>query len=178
MASYELQPFKRFDAIHLVSAIEQQNTIINVGFWVRDPMQLIEWPESTQHKLLRADFLWENSCFEIFIGVKNEDFYREINLSPSETWQSYQFEEYRYPENVPPILATDIELIELKRTHYGLNAVLDLQLFLTTHQLQVSDIYIGLAAIFKTAQGTQYYAIQHSSPEPDFHNKRDWLHEF
>lgn len=177
MASYELQPFKRFDAIHLVAAIEEQGTTLNIGFWVRDPMQLIDWPEKKETSN-REDFLWNATCFELFIGVKNEDFYREINLSPSESWQSYQFEEYRYPECIPPVTSEDIEVIEVKRTHYGLNALIDLQQFLNTNKLQLNDIYIGLNAIFKTTQGMIYYAIQHSSPEPDFHNKRDWLHEF
>lgn len=86
MASYELQPFKRFDAIHLVAAIEEQGTTLNIGFWVRDPMQLIDWPEKKETSN-REDFLWNATCFELFIGVKNEDFYREINLSPSESWQ-------------------------------------------------------------------------------------------
>ena len=29
---------------------------------------------------------------------------------PSQAWQSYQFEEYRYPESMPPFAAYDIEL--------------------------------------------------------------------
>ena len=67
---------------------------------------------------------WEQTCFEIFIGVQGEDYYREINLSPSQAWQAYQFEEYRYPEDMPPPAAYDIELNQLKRTHYGLNVSL------------------------------------------------------
>ena len=47
---------------------------------IRDPNQLIIWPqEVAAHP--RQDFLWEETCFEIFIGVDDEDFYREINLS-------------------------------------------------------------------------------------------------
>ena len=83
MASYELSAFDRFNAITVVGAIEQQTpATLNVGFWVRDPNQFLIYPDQVKAHP-RQDFLWEQTCFEIFIGVKDEDFYREINLSPS-----------------------------------------------------------------------------------------------
>ena len=179
MASFELSAFDRwFQAISVVGAIEQQSPFtLNTGFWIRDPNLMIQWPEAAASNP-RRDFLWEQTCFEIFIGVHGEDYYREINLSPSEAWQAYQFEEYRYPENMPPQAAYDIELNQLKRTHYGLNVSLDLTEFMLVHKLKWSDLYIGLSAVLQTSQGEQYYAMQHSSPQADFHNKRDWLHQF
>lgn len=179
MASYELSAFdRRFQSISLVGAIEQHSlATLNVGFWIRDPNLLVSWPEMvTDHP--RTDFLWEQTCFEIFLGVHGEDFYREINLSPSQAWQAYAFEEYRYPEDMPPPEADDIELNSLKRTHYGLNVSLDLAEFMAKHKLKWADMYLGLSAVLKTSQGDQFYAMQHSSPQADFHNKRDWLHIF
>lgn len=93
--------------------------------------------------------MWEQTCFEIFIGVQGEDYYREINLSPSQAWQAYQFEEYRYPEDMPPPAAYDIELNQLKRTHYGLNVSLDLTEFMVEHKLKWADLFIGLTAVLK-----------------------------
>lgn len=179
MASYELNAFdRRFQAISLVGAIEQQGpSTLNVGFWLRDPNQYVLWPELVAAHP-RQDFLWEQTCFEIFIGVKEEDFYREINLSPSQAWQAYQFEEYRYPEEMPLQVAYDIDLNQLKRTHYGLNVSLDLTDFMALNKLKWADLFLGLSAVLKTPQGDQYYAMQHSSPQADFHNKRDWLHVF
>lgn len=179
MASYELSAFdRRFQSISLVGAIEQQSPFtLNVGYWLRDPNQLIEWP-TPMHDHSREDYLWQHTCFEIFLGVKGEDYYREINLSPSQNWQAYQFEEYRYPEDIPPQPAFDIELLQLKRTHYGLNVSLDLTEFMLKHQLKWTDLFLGLTAVLKTTQGEHYFAMQHSSPQADFHNKRDWLHTF
>ncbi len=179
MASYELSAFdRRFQSISLVGAIEQQGPYtLNVGYWLRDPNQLMQWPELVNGNP-RQDFLWEHTCYEIFIGVHGEDFYREINLSPSQAWQVYQFEEYRYPEDMPPQTANDIELNQLKRTHYGLSVSLDLTEFMLKHKLQWANLFLSLSAVLKTSQGNQYYAMQHSSPNADFHNKRDWLHQF
>lgn len=178
MASYELNAFdKRFQSISLVGAIEQQSPYtLNVGYWLRDPNQFIQWPNIVPSNP-RLDYLWQDTCFEVFIGVKDEDFYRELNLSPSQAWQVYEFEEYRYPENMPPKPAYDIELNQLKKTHYGLNVSLDLTEFMLKYKLKWTDLFIGLTAVLKTSQGDHYFAMQHSSPQADFHNKRDWLHQ-
>ncbi len=178
MASYELNAFDRFFDVSLVAAVEQISPYtLNVGYWLRDPNQLIEFPPMVAGHP-RQDFLWEETCFEIFIGVKGEDYYREINLSPSEAWQAYQFEEYRYPEDMPPQAAYDIDLNQLKKTHYGLSVSVDLTEFMLSNKLKWADLFMGLTAVFKTSKGTHYYAMQHSSPNADFHNKRDWLHVF
>ncbi|ENV34419.1 DOMON-like domain-containing protein [Acinetobacter gerneri] len=178
MASYELSAFDRFFDVSLVGAIEQVSPYtLNVGFWLRDPNQLVQYPELVAAHP-RQDFLWNQTCFEIFVGVKDQDFYREINLSPSQAWQAYQFEEYRYPEDMPPVAAYDIELNQLKRTHYGLNVSLDLTEFMLANKLKWTDVFVGLSAVLATSQGEKYFAMQHSSPNADFHNKRDWLHQF
>lgn len=177
MSSYELQSFEKFNDVTIVGALEEKSTCLNVGFWLRDHLQIVQYPESLDTHA-QQDFLWQDTCFEIFIGVKNQDFYREINLSPSNAWQCYSFEEYRYPEQIPPVQATDIQLIELKRTHYGLNATIDLADFLMRHQLKWTDLFIGLSVVLNTKKGFRHFALQHSSPILDFHNKRDWLHTF
>ena len=44
----------------------------------------------------RADGLWQETCFELFIqGESEETGYVELNLSPSEQWAAYDFAAYR-----------------------------------------------------------------------------------
>lgn len=179
MASYELLAFDRnFRAVTIVAALEQQpQNILNVGFWLNDPEQRVRWPDLvTAHP--RQDFLWEHTCFEIFIGIQDQDQYREINLSASQAWQVYQFEEYRYPDQSPPLAAHDIELVALSKTHYGLNAKLDLTKWLAAENIRWDDLYIGLTAVLETNNEQHYFAMQHSASQADFHNKYDWLHRF
>lgn len=177
MASFDLVAFEPIRDIQLVGALEAPSVgIIKLGFWVSDPNQSIVWNlPAAGHP--RRDFLWEKTCFEVFIGVKDEDFYREINLSDSGEWQAYQFEEYRYPEFIPPLPAQDIELIDLQRTKFGVTATIDLNPFLHQHQVKIKDVYLGLSAVLATKTNTHFFAMQHSSPHADFHNKRDWLYQ-
>ena len=81
MASYELSAFDRFHAVSVVGAIEQQAPTLNVGFGFVIQINSLSGPKVAAHP--RQDFLWEETCFEIFVGVHDEDYYREINLSLS-----------------------------------------------------------------------------------------------
>lgn len=178
MASYELQSFAASRGIYLVAAVEDMGAgVIRVGFWLRDPENQVIFPERVLGHP-RHDFLWQHTCFEVFFGVEHEDGYREVNLSPTQAWQAYQFEEYRYPEQMPPLPAYDIELLKLERTHYGLSATIDLSMWLQAQQLSLDKIYMGMSAVIKTAQQEHLFAMQHSGRQADFHNKRDWTHRF
>ena len=43
----------------------------------------------------RRHGLWEETCFEFFLGVKDSPGYWEFNLSPAGHWNVYRFAGYR-----------------------------------------------------------------------------------
>src|SRR3990172_1915372 len=43
----------------------------------------------------RVDGLWQHTCFELFIAVREEPTYYEFNFSPSGEWAAYAFKSYR-----------------------------------------------------------------------------------
>src|SRR5690349_1737431 len=43
----------------------------------------------------RADELWRNTCFEMFVKAENREGYCEFNFSPSSEWAAYGFTGYR-----------------------------------------------------------------------------------
>lgn len=177
MATFELVPFQKTPhPIQIVSALDYHTPAqLQLGFWINDPEQVIVYPSPTPEQVgQRIDFLWEQTCFELFIGIKNADAYREINLSPNLTWQAYQFEEYRYPEDMPPQPADDIQLLDFKKTNFGLTAHFDLKDFLSQQQIRFGDLYFGISAVICTAQQQHFFALQHQQTA-DFHNKRNWI---
>lgn len=178
MASYRLEAFERIDDIAVFSAVEVLDaTQMQVAFWLTDPTQQVLYPPALE-QVERQDFLWEHTCFELFLGIKQQDAYREIHLVPSGAWQAYAFEEYRYPEQIPPVQADDIQLVRLQRTKYGVNAVLDLKQWFKQQQIGFAQVFMGMTAVLETRLKQHYFALQHSRVHADFHNKRDWLHEF
>jgi len=68
------------------------------GEWLR-----LRWRIEGAYKLVvpafagkgRADGLWQTTCFELFLQVPDEQGYVELNLSPSERWNAYDFSSYR-----------------------------------------------------------------------------------
>lgn len=123
---------------------------------------------------VRADKLWEHSCFEAFLRRVGEPGYVEYNFSPSGEWAAYRFRGYRKPavgqENLEPpelhIVRSD-ENLEMKVT-LTLKGVLP-----PNGQLQV-----GLAAVIETvAGGLCYWAQKHASDKPDFHHPDSFVHE-
>ncbi len=59
---------------------------------IADINQFIIPPVATSR---RIDGLWQHTCFEAFIGMKDGPAYYEFNFSPSSEWAAYQFRAYR-----------------------------------------------------------------------------------
>ena len=59
---------------------------------IADINQLLIPPVATSR---RIDGLWQHTCFEAFIGIKDSSAYYEFNFSPSSEWAAYQFRAYR-----------------------------------------------------------------------------------
>ncbi len=53
---------------------------------------------------LRHDFLWRNTCYEVFIAADNQPDtpYMELNFSPDGRFNLYWFDGYRTPDISPP----------------------------------------------------------------------------
>jgi hypothetical protein len=123
----------------------------------------------------RQDFLWEQTCFEVFVGIKKQSTYREINLSPVGQWNCYQFDGYRTPETMPPVRAKDIQLLDLSFQQQKLYATIDLHDFLEQHQCKLEDLNIGINSVIKVKNDRElYFALKHSGNKADFHRQQDW----
>lgn len=198
MPSYELEPFTLDRSIRLVGATEILLPYsVRVLFWLNDPEQQVFWPDSADNLASclgtpssshtdadalgypRRDYLWQHTCFELFIGLKNQTAYREINLSPAGVWNCYGFDDYREPADMPPVAVHDIQLLELKAQPQKLEAVLSFHHFFENYQCGWNDLMIGMTSVIKTRKQPElYFALQHSGAQADFHCKRDWIGTF
>lgn len=187
MASYELDTFTPYPAVRIVVATELiLPSSIKLLFFAIDPEQQIDWQDYATSKPQRSfndslgyqrqDFLWEQTCFELFVGIKDQDCYREINLSPQQYWNCYAFDDYRQPASFPPQTAQDIELISLQYSHNKLQAILNLQQFIQQQDCYLEDLKLGISSVIQLKSGKQlFYALQHSGTQADFHRRQDWV---
>jgi hypothetical protein len=145
-------------------------TVWQLMYQLNDSEQQIVWPDA-QATLSRQDYLWESTCFELFVQAVGLSDYLELNLSPTRQWNAYSFDEYRSPAQMPPRRDDRLKLLSLDVDARQLVAVVDGSgCFVAGQALRV-----GLTCVLKDQVGQcSYWALQHGG-QPDFHRSSDWL---
>jgi hypothetical protein len=125
---------------------------------------------------IRADKLWEHSCFEVFIRVPNQNWYYEFNFSPSGAWAAYRFISHR--KGMPIVSDITPPSIDISATpgHYSMNVGLNLDSF---PELSSKPIWqIGLSTIVEEINGRKsYWALAHPEGQADFHHNVCFAHD-
>jgi len=118
---------------------------------------------------LRAEGLWQHTCFEAFIKASASPNYYELNFSPSGEWAAYAFRSYRDggpfgDDSLDPAISINIEDDRLV-----LNAVIDLSRLPAIRS--AARLLIGLSAVIEASDGSlSYWALNHPADKPDFHH--------
>lgn len=113
----------------------------------------------------RADGLWQTTCFELFLQPHGGSEYLELNLSPSERWNAYDFSGYREgmaPRPMPrdPVCTTRAG---------GALAIFDAAI--PRAGLPMLSCRMAVSAVLEEEGGIKsYWALAHSTPKPDFHH--------
>jgi hypothetical protein len=126
---------------------------------------------------VRADELWQRTCFEAFIRCAASDIYYEFNFAPSTQWAAYQFDGYR--RGMREASGVDAPPIAVKAS----SPLLKLQASLELGQLSLlppnARWRLGLSAMVEEVSGTKsYWALTHPPGKPDFHHPDCFAHEF
>jgi hypothetical protein len=142
----------------------QENTELWLRFHVECDLGLIELPDPLEQPM-RADNLWQTTCFELFLREAGAVEYLEFNFAPSRKWAAYRFDDYRTGMREWPVSAPEIYL-EMSETHFSLQAKIDLPDLITAHT------QAGLSAVIHERQDVKsYWALCHPPGKPDFHHK-------
>jgi len=135
----------------------------NLWFCMGAPASRFVLPETAEEPM-RAEDLWESTCFEAFLRPKDAgDPYREWNFAPSGNWAAYDFTSHRKgrtdAEVAPPYVR-----IEDNLTWWAFGATITVP--------AKSRWDLGLSAILEEQDGTKsYWALAHPPGEkPDFHD--------
>jgi len=122
----------------------------------------------------RRHGLWQETCFEFFLGVKGLPSYREFNLSPAGDWNVYRFTGYRRG------MAEEAALTSLPFSVQRRSDSLLVALELDVRRIAAADqpLEIGIAAVLRHAgHGLTYWALTHPGPAADFHRRDSFLVE-
>lgn len=120
-------------------------------------------PEKSENE--RANFLWQTTCFELFLHRPGSKGYWEFNFAPSGQWAAYQFDGYRDGMSDWAVVAPEINCT-VSDTQFALEAVL------TIADILHDPIDAAFTAVVhEKGEVKSYWSAKHPAGTPDFHHK-------
>ena len=136
-------------------------------------MTKVEIP--TPADLLKRKYdLWEETCFEFFVGIKNYPDYWEFNLSSAGHWNVFHLENYRQGLQEEMAVTSLPFSVEQKSDALLVTLEIDLNKFMPTEQ----SLEVGITTVIKSKDGNlSYWALTHCGEEADFHRRESFVVE-
>lgn len=171
---HRLLPFENSqhsDPFHVSAkmTIDSDGVGITLDFQVDGPIKNLKLPPLDK-ACLRADNLWQSTCFEAFLSItQNPDSpYFEVNIAPDGRWNLYQLTSYR--QNLLPVANIPMPAIQVDASE--LTYKLQARWQHLSPEVFNHSFHVGLTVILESQKGEKsYWALAHKSPQADFHNK-------
>jgi hypothetical protein len=170
---FSLVPFSSSgasDSFQVTGEIARRPDALAVHYELLGPLDELAIPGPAAAPT-RRDGLWEETCFELFLAVKNSPRYWEFNLSPSGHWNAYRFSDYRKGMEEEVAYGSLPFDIEREQDVLRLAAEIDLSRIVPANR----PLEIGISAVMKFRGGeTAYWALTHPGPGADFHRRESF----
>ncbi|MDA8433679.1 MAG: DOMON-like domain-containing protein [Nitrospiraceae bacterium] len=173
---FVLRPFAAADlppAVGITGSAERSADTLSVRYELRGQRPQFIFTAAAEMPA-RRDRLWEETCFELFLGPEHSDRYWEFNLSPSGLWNVYCFESYRRGMREEQALTALPFAADVRRDSLVVSLEADLSALIGRGE----KLQAGVAAVVRLADGSlTYWALAHPGPKPDFHRRDSFLLE-
>jgi hypothetical protein len=147
--------------------IVRHSNNLSIEYKLLGPLAGLMLPPLTD-KPARKNGLWEETCFEFFLGEKGSEHYREFNLSPSGHWNVYRFTSYREGMTEDPVFTSLPFDTVVRQGSLTLSLGLDPDKIIPAGKA----LEVGVSAVVKTKNGEfSHWALVHTGPQPDFHRR-------
>ena len=166
MTSFNLIPFDRdfASSVDITGKIQRQDNQLTVNYKLIGTSN-ITIPERADYPLRQLD-LWEHTCCEFFLGLKDASLYWEFNLSPAGHWNVFRFDGYR--QNMVEEKA--FETLPFQALQQDNDLLINLNIDLTEIIKLEQNIQVGVTTVIKDRQNQlSYWALNHPGKEADFH---------
>ena len=154
----------------------QKSGDLLIAYCLRGDMIRLRIPSEGPNE--RTDLLWEHTCFEAFIGVRDDRRYREFNFSPSGQWAIYDFSDYRQRVGGDDRIAAPSITARLFAGRLELEARIPAAALPPNTGDALWEI--GLSAVIESADTVDgelsYWALRHPGQRPDFHHRDSFAH--
>ncbi|HYX17059.1 MAG TPA: DOMON-like domain-containing protein [Nostoc sp.] len=172
--TFSLQPFpstKSLPNLKIAGNISRNGNKLAIRYILEDDLKeiAIAPPSNTPS---RKHELWEDTCFEFFLGVKDSQRYWEFNLSPAGHWNIYLFDGYR--QGMQEETAFENLSFNVQNQADGLILVLDVDLGKIISAEQAIEVSITTVIKYRNGEVT-YWALTHRGAEADFHLRDSFI---
>ncbi|MFZ2631092.1 MAG: DOMON-like domain-containing protein [Desulfosalsimonadaceae bacterium] len=154
--------------IRITGRISRDSGTLAICYRLSGECMAIDLPGLSGHPV-RKDFLWRETCLELFVRETDAEAYREINLSPAGHWNIYRFDGYR--KGMREEMGIAVPTVHVDGKIPGVMEVstrIHLEGIIPSHQ----PIRAAVSTVVKTVTGQiSYWALTHPGPEPDFHHR-------
>ena len=181
--TFSLQPFpstKSLPNLKIAGNIARNGNQLAIRYILEDDLKEIALAKPTggiappTNTPSRKHELWQDTCFEFFLGIKDFARYWEFNLSPTGHWNVYRFDGYRQGmqeetafENLPFNVQNQTDSLILTLD-------VDLDKIISAEQA----IEVGITTVIKDRNGeVTYWALTHQGAEADFHLRDSFILE-
>jgi hypothetical protein len=174
--SFSLQPSSQNNPaldFNITGNIARRSHKLAIRYALRGPQGNLVIPAPADMPTRRPE-LWQETCFEFFLAVKNSPRYWEFNLSPAGDWNVYRFAGYR--QGMEEEMAFRSLPVSVQRQPEALRLALELEV----ERIVGADqpLEVAIAAVIKLVGGRlTYWALSHSGPPADFHRRDGFLIE-
>ncbi|WP_375505462.1 DOMON-like domain-containing protein [uncultured Nostoc sp.] len=174
--TFSLQPFpstKSLSNLKIAGNIARNGNKLAIRYMLEDDLKeiAIAPPSNTPS---RKHELWEDTCFEFFVSIKDSAQYWEFNLSPAGHWNVYRFDGYR--QGMQEETAFENLSFNVQNQADGLILVLDVDLDKIISAEQA--IELGITTVIKDRNGeVTYWALTHQGGKADFHLRDSFILE-
>lgn len=174
--TFSLQPFLTDDYLpnlKITGNISHHSNHLDINYQLTGDLEQVVIPPPVDTPT-RQHELWQNTCFEFFVGVKNSQSYWEFNLSPAGHWNIYHFDNYRQGMQEETAFTELPFSIQNKSDNLVLSLKLNLAKIISDNQV----IDVAITTVIKQQNShVTYWALAHPGAEADFHLRESFLIE-
>lgn len=163
---FSLTPFEPVSNLVIAGRVVRSQSSLIVEYTLTGAVDTLQIPPTVNESPRRRDHLWQDTCFEVFIGVPDSPRYWEVNAAPNGDWNVYHFDDYR--QTMTPELACKNIICTWQPLTKGYYFTLELP---TDDWLaHGQSLELGVSTVLKT-DGISHWALVHPGEEPDFHRR-------
>lgn len=166
--NFSLIPFNLVTApnIEITGNVLRHQGTLNIEYVLQGDLDKVILP-SPKAKSDRLFDLWEHTCLEFFLAIKDTTEYWEFNLSPAGDWNVFHFLSYRHD------IAEELNLSSLAAKIVREQDCWKLSLEVGLAKIISPDINLelGITAVIEEQHQLSYWALKHAAAEADFHDR-------